>query len=337
MHGNIGRRAAKCNPHVAFIDKVTFRYQKGLTEKQMRLLREHARSVNQRYGHPIRGEDAAFLLTIVAPNDTALTFLAKRRKWICNYIEIALDIVTPDNQTAVNLVDLFDRHFVQPWHGKAEVHAEENGSYTRRNAPGIRYVWYGDRPSKITNGPCLHLEARAHGVAAVRRIGIYHPRDLLTFDHAAFWAERLKLYRVDCERLGRWWENKELNERRQHPDQQQYGKFSYNADARRGAVIYRVLAETEEFRRHCAVTVCTDPECEELPVDQFGRPCRIIDRSMQQLVKVIGRGPWLLPFDILCYVRQSMLLVKTPDTQGEMKIPGQMKMHGQMMAVTPAV
>ena len=95
----------------------------------------------------------------------------------------------------------------------------------------------------------------AHGVAAVRRIGIYHPRDLLTFDHAAFWAERLKLYRVDCERLGRWWENKKLNERRQHPDQQQYGKFSYNADARRGAVIYRVLAETEEFRRHCAVTV----------------------------------------------------------------------------------
>jgi len=295
----------------AFFDKVAFRMRKKLTAKQMQLLRNNANSVNQRIGRPIRGSDHVCLLTIVNPRRQALEFLARRSDLICNYVEVALDIPTRDKASGMQLVEVFDRHFVQPHHHRSETNAQEFGSYTRANKPGLRYVWYGDRASKVSGQACLHLEARTHGMAAVRRIGIRDPRDLLTFDHVEFWRKRLSLFTVDLERLGRWHDNTQKKSRRQAADIIQRGAFSYNADRSLGAALFRAQAETPACEQHCAGILPTETEYEPVPKDHRGNPYRLIDRSVQRFVDVVGRGPFLRRLDILCYMRQRQLLNTT--------------------------
>lgn len=295
----------------AHFDKITFRMRKKLTAKQMQLLRNNAESVDQRIGRPIRGSDHAWLLTIVNPCQKALEFVARRSDVFCNYVEAALDIPTRDKASGMQLVDVFDRHFVQPHHHNSETNTQEFGSYTRGNKPGLRYVWYGDKPSKVSGQACLHVEARAHGLPAVRRIGIRDPRDLLTFDHVEFWRKRLNLFTIDHERLGRWHSNKLNKSRRQQPQTIQRGAFRYNVDAGLGRALFRAQAETPAFERYCAGIVPTDTEYEPQPTDHKGNPCRLIDRSVQRFVDVVGRGPFLRRLDILCYMRQRQLLNTT--------------------------
>ena len=73
---------------------------------------------------------------------------------------------------------------------------------------------YLEDHSRITDeGPCLHVEWRARGVEAMRAAGIARPRDVLRFDHRAFWKERLRLVKVDPGRLGRLFRNREQGTR----------------------------------------------------------------------------------------------------------------------------
>lgn len=199
---------------VMFFDKIAFRTNRSLSKRHLQYLRKHCNHADLRLGRPIPNSDSDFLLTIVAPTESALKYLARRSWLIPNYVEVALDFLTRDQESAQRLRDIFDHCFVQQWHGKDELHPEENGSYTRRNRPGVRFAWYGDRPCKLIDLPSFHIEARAHGMAAVRRIGLHHARDLLKFDHISFWKKNLNLYQIDLDRLGRWYGNRQLGKRR---------------------------------------------------------------------------------------------------------------------------
>ena len=255
----------------------------------MRYLSKNSSHVDQRPGRFIRNSDKVILLTVVNPNNRALERIAEYDDFMVNYHERARDFHM-DRNSALVMLDIFDRHFVQPRHGKDEFYAEENGTYTRRNRPGFRFVCYGDRVSKRTGRHCFHIEARAHGVGAVRRIGVHHPRDLLKFRDHEFWQQHLQLFKIDFERLGRWHENRRLGQRRQKPD---ISKDGYDRDLRIGTALFRVFAETDAFARYCATFTreYSDPEIEERPND------RIIDRSVQKFVDRFGRGPFLHPLD----------------------------------------
>ena len=292
---------------IAFFDKIQVRMKRMLTDKQMVFLREHCRSVDQRIGHPIRNSKADWLLTTVCADEKALKFIAARRGAFINFVECAFDIPTDNPE---RMVDLFDAHFVQPRHGRDNFTAQEHGTYTRHARPGIRFVWYGDKLSKKVGVPCLHLEARAHGVAAVRRVGINEPGDLLQFNHAEFWKQNLSLLTIDLERLGRWHENKRRGERRRHSVVEQFGPISYNRDRAIGAALYRRMGETKDFAAHCARAARAGyaDEC-DVPTDASGYPRRMIDRSVQQFVKTVGRGSWLSPMShALCLYATSNVL-----------------------------
>ena len=47
----------------------------------------------------------------------------------------------------------------------------------------------------------------------MKAAGIIHPRHLFSFDHRAFWQERLRLYRLDPGRLGRLYRNRQQGTR----------------------------------------------------------------------------------------------------------------------------
>ena len=149
----------------------------------------------------------------------------------------------------------------------------------------MNFAWYADRRSKVTGEWCFHIEGRHVGVQAVRRAGVHHPRDLLTFDHEAYWQKWLHLYEIDLERLGRYHLNRQTRERRQHPLllKSRCG-FVYNRDRSVGSALYRALSVHP--RQHC--------------------------RSIQQFVATYGRGPFLQPLqgDTLSMfnIKQSLLL-----------------------------
>ena len=64
-------------------------------------------------------------------------------------------------------------------------------------------VVYSDRPSKINNErpdenalPCLHIELRSTGSAALANHGVVSLEDLILFDHESFWNKNIRIYQL---------------------------------------------------------------------------------------------------------------------------------------------
>jgi hypothetical protein len=254
-----------------YFDVVRLRLTRPLSESELSSLRDNATDAWFMRGHYIRGFTDE-VLTVNLPKERALQVLARLPGAIVNYLEISRDLIVPEGK-AQSLQDRFDAHFVQPWHGRDEtvigtVYAAV--SYTRRRRRGHWFGWYSDRPCKLTGEVgCFHLEARYQGAPAVRKLGIYHPRDLLNFDHAAHWAKHIQLFKIDYERLGRLYHNRRSGSRRSKPIIS-VGRFAYNRDCAAGAVLYNVFAWHPHQERH----------------------------SVQQFVDTFGRGPFLIPMTL---------------------------------------
>jgi len=224
-----------------------------------------------------------------------LEWAANRGDVLVNYVESARDQLMSE-EAAHRLSDEFDEHFVQGWHGKQEQYRAEHGTYTSGRRVGRLFAWYWDRESKATGTHCFHLEARYQGVAAVRRIGIHHPRDLLTFDHEDFWLQYLRLYRVDLEKLGRCHLNHILGERRRQPLLYRWPRhpapFVYNLDRSTGSILYRVYASHSK--------------------QGF--------RSVQRFVDSYGRGSFLVPHSHMFMCDNSSFAATYLDPQCEFPI-----------------
>ena len=71
-----------------------------------------------------------------------------------------------------------------------------------RRSPSVLAL-YSDKPSKLNNARpleddlrCAHQELRITGEAAVAECGIVSIDDLIRFDHAKFWSENLRFYKI---------------------------------------------------------------------------------------------------------------------------------------------
>ena len=222
-------------------DKLSLRTPTYVTCGDLRFLRKHAHSVFPYRGRYIRGFcDRG--VTVVCAKAPALQLIAELPNARINHIEVAVDLIC-DAHTKYMLRDLFDEHFVQPWHGGHVQSRFESGTLSRRRG-ACQYEWYCDRHSKVTGEvDCFHLEGRHFGVEAVRRVGIEHPRDLLTFDHDKYWRKNLKLFEADPERLGRFYLNQLRRERRRHPLlHHTRNGFVYNVDRATGNTLLHVLS-----------------------------------------------------------------------------------------------
>ena len=231
------------------------------TARQMRRVKEPA-WFNPSYKQTFR---------LFQPSQEALEWLAKRDDVLLTFVELALDYTTSDEWLKLALADAFNKHFVQRWHRSRETKIFDNHSNasTGPRRPGLRFQWYTDFPSKVTGEDCFHLEAKCQGGAALRRIGINHPRDLIQFDHGEFWRAQLTGSFFDCdhERLGRNNSNKREGTRRRTPRiSRSKNGYVYNFDASAGSVLWRVYAIHPDEGHF----------------------------SMQRFVDRYGRGPYLL-------------------------------------------
>jgi hypothetical protein len=88
---------------------------------------------------------------------------------------------------------------------------------------------------------------------------------VLAFDHANYWAKNLQLFKIDFERLGRFYNNRRSGARRSKS--RITGSWPYNRDLAAGSVLYHAHAWHPQQLHH----------------------------SVQRFVDTFGRGPFLIP------------------------------------------
>lgn len=246
----------------AYAHSTRILFKRPLTAEERQHLTDNCQSFDvRRHGQVVKDASGNFRqlnifpfreqVQLVGANRVALEYLASRDDRVAKrngalpkrdrqppliiYLEIALDIILPDEQILRKAFAAFKRCFVQLWNGKNETIEFDNGGMSTGRRWNGKYVTaYISKPSPVTGEvDCLHIEYRICGASAVRAIGIASIADLLAFDFRAFWQKHLILRDVAIERLGRHSLNKRFGTRRQAPSPD---------DRRTGQVIWRARA-----------------------------------------------------------------------------------------------
>ncbi|WP_232354762.1 hypothetical protein [Burkholderia pseudomallei] len=141
--------------------------------------------------------------------------LGSRHRIRMGYAELAFDWLVADRNAADMLYRFILKHMRVPYLRHAVTFAEETAYFAPRAADDLsksarNAVLYADRPSKLWAArqdcsPCCHLEHRFQGVDTLAQHGLLSLEDCIRFDHRAYWAEHLRLYRLPSKlELGRW-------------------------------------------------------------------------------------------------------------------------------------
>jgi len=251
MSQNERANTLSCTGCVAYIDTLGIRTDRLPTNALRRKFRDccgtfYAGRGEYFAGHPYR-------ITLHQPSQTALDLLSvvsEDRKMVINTVHVACDVFVDSVEEAQRLYDYFDRHFVQRWHKTRCVDYCGTTRYTKERVWGtINVVMYADRPSKITGGPCLHVEWRlsGKGLCADQEVGTV--RDLMTFDLAAFCKRNMILEEVDWLLLGRQSYGNSKSKKAGPITDAKGRVFSSDRYAREGERIARSLAFQPEVDR----------------------------------------------------------------------------------------
>ena len=194
---------------VAFIDTTQFWLERKPGNSIIKFLKESCGHCYVKQGSPWWNSNLRCRLHLHQPSAKALRLLddyltEKSLTFIINQVDLALDLIVPDQHAVAQLYEFLDMHLVKKWHGKQSVQYHENTRYTSiKKWQSQQIVMYSQPQSRITGKPCVHLEWRTRGKTMVERLDIYDLGHLINFDHRAFWQRCLCLEEVDFTMLGR--------------------------------------------------------------------------------------------------------------------------------------
>jgi len=152
-------------------------------------------------------------------SEAGLTWLVAQEDAFLNRLEIAMDLHFDDEDALDSTFQFFHCHLVRRHlrvTQEVRCYRRDGQTLCREYQPGLaqtRYDASRSAPNRIVNykqefsgitgevTPLLHLEWRANGVRALRRLGTESVVDLDKFDHSRFWAPRLHLVDISSERL----------------------------------------------------------------------------------------------------------------------------------------
>ncbi|TXD01807.1 hypothetical protein FTI75_25960 [Burkholderia pseudomallei] len=131
------------------------------------------------------------------------------------YAELALDWLVADHDAADVFYSFILKHMRVPYLRHAVTFEERTAYFAPRATDDLsksarNVALYADRPSKLWSArqdrsPCCHLEHRFQGVDTLAQRGLLSLEDCIRFDHRAYWAEHLRLFRLPSKvELGRW-------------------------------------------------------------------------------------------------------------------------------------
>ena len=191
---------------VSYIDTLQVWLASPLSPDQLVYLRAHSGGVRIFTGTLRNRPDLRRRCLVQHPSAEALAFLAREASYdhLINRVDVALDLVVETAAAARKLHDFFYRHMVQRWHGRRRMAVYSGTTYLAQDRTTARnLVQYCDKPSKVTGGPCCHLEVRLKSASTCRRAGIEFLDDLLQLDHRKIWTKELCLRAVDPRKLER--------------------------------------------------------------------------------------------------------------------------------------
>ncbi len=134
-------------------------------------------------------------LTLHRPNRGSLNYLQSivGAEHMVNRIDFALDLATETQEQAHTLERFIRRHARQTWHGKRHVNISDGTTYFAPAWKGRNIAIYADRPSKITRGPCVHIEFRFTRAATVGKAGLRKISDVLSADPIRLLQRNMRL------------------------------------------------------------------------------------------------------------------------------------------------
>jgi hypothetical protein len=187
-----------------------------------------------------------FRIEAQLPNDAFLQYFASRNDHLYR-ADPALDCNFDNDIGKDAMFATVNKYLLQPYQRKSRehVHFPNGGISTGRRSKGHYVTFYADMPCRIDGVvDCFHIEHRTLRRKALADIGLEHPRDLLTFDHDAFWGKFTQSFfrQIDRERLGLTHANRVFKEKRRtqaNPDPF-YGRRS--KDHWLGSMLYRIHA-----------------------------------------------------------------------------------------------
>ena len=207
-------------------------------------------------------------IEICQPSEAALQCLARLPNSArVTYSEPARDAIMANADELEREIDFYLSHFLQLRHGNKVMEAyrpskKKSGArwihddtqfaftgFTTRKTPergkrrtGYWLQGYIDQRCRWTGEDfCFHFEGKHAGRQVVERLMIGHPRELLNFDFAAYFA-KLKFYQYEAEQFGRHDANLRSGGRRRRP----VVRGGYNVDRRRGETVYHALSVHDE-------------------------------------------------------------------------------------------
>jgi hypothetical protein len=188
------------------------------------------------------------------------------RRPTVNAVHLALDLVFANQKDSLLAGDFINAHILKPYHRGSVTTPEKKKKKKKSNEKlnttyyGPRWgrnTWavYGDKSYRHGPGYACHIEARIQGREAVAQRGINSLRDLLAFDHRAFWQRNLKLVEFDRRRLGKRVTGQHLSSA---PRITRHGTFTYDSDLRAADTYLRALesptAVIAKLRHHDMAT-----------------------------------------------------------------------------------
>ena len=123
---------------------------------------------------------------------------------LINYYEVALDLETETTAHAGILKRWFRQRLIKSHHSTNRLHDYKRSTYFAPRDSDTNIVLYTRSSKLFADIPCLRIEFRFRGNKAVRRSGIRTLRDLIEFDHLAFWDENIRLRDIDFQQYGKF-------------------------------------------------------------------------------------------------------------------------------------
>jgi hypothetical protein len=192
-------------------DRLKVWFDRSELSFQIEILKQHCHEAIHTLGEMHFGANWKSSLDIFQPTTECLKLIRKALgnevRVLLEYVEIALDLTPPPNRP--RLSPQLERAFLAaavPKHHRREAiciqgtwYFERRSEQGERRRPNVLTV-YSDRPSKINNKtvegavPCLHIEWRISGSAAMHRAGLITLDDLIAFKPSSFWPQHVELY-----------------------------------------------------------------------------------------------------------------------------------------------